>query len=258
MELVLLGTGAAWPDAYRSAPAFLIKSDNENYLLDCGGGVCHQLMKSGVPPSTLTTILLSHMHIDHCVEFPSLVFGAYLTGKTGEFSVYGPKGTEHFTRSIFDDTYNFAKPMMKKLRDKDIVISVMELENGLVLEEGNITIECAPVQHGIPTLAYKITENNKSVVFSGDTAPCDSLINLSMDVDILVAECSFPEEMGKKPGHLIPSQIGDIASKANAKKVILTHLFPPCKGKEEEIINEVSKVFKGEIVIGNDLQTHII
>jgi ribonuclease Z len=258
MELITLGTGAAWPDADRSAPAFLVRHDGIPYLIDCGGGVCHQLMKIGCKPSEISNILLTHIHIDHCVEFPSLVFGAYLTGKVGGFNVYGPMGIKHFTTSIFDDTYNFAKKMMKSLRNVDIDINSSEFDGGVILEENGLIIDSLLMNHGINTLAYRFTANGKKLVFSSDTAPCDNLTKIAENADVLVIECSFPESFGIKNGHCIPSQIGAIAEEANAKSVILTHLFPVCKGKENEIVLEVKKIYSGEVTIASDLQLFII
>lgn len=258
MELITLGTGAAWPDADRSAPAFLVRHEGTPYLIDCGGGVSHQLMKVGCKPSEITNILLTHLHIDHCVEFPALVFGAYLTGKVGGFKVYGPNGTTHFTTSIFDDTYNFAKTMMKNLRKVDIDITSTEFDGGVILEENGLVIDSLPMDHGIETLAYRFIANGKKLVFSADTAPCDNLTKIAENADVLVIECSFPESAGIKNGHCIPSQIGKIAEEANVKSVILTHLFPPCKGKEDEILLEVKKLYSGDVTVASDLQHFII
>ena len=258
MELFTLGTGAAWPDGDRSAPAFLVKHNGIPFLIDCGGGTNHQLMKVGCKPSEITHILFTHIHIDHCVEFPSLVFGASLTGKAGKFQVYGPKGVKHFTDSIFDDTYNFAKGMMRNLRKLEIEIETNEFEQGTILECEGLKIEALPVEHGIETLAYKFTADNKTLVFSGDTQPCENILKIAKGADVLVIECSFPESSGIKKGHCIPSQVGQIAEKANVKRVILTHLFPVCNGKENEMVTEVKKYFSGEVIIAKDLQKFII
>lgn len=258
MKLFTLGTGAAWPDGDRSAPAFLVVVNDEPYLIDCGGGTSHQLMRVGVKPSSITNIFLTHVHIDHCVEFPSIVFGSYLTGKQGSFNVYGPTGVKHFTESIFDDTYDFAKTMMQKLRGLEISINTSEFMDGVVFSNDDLTVTALPVQHGIETLAFKFVADGKTLVFSGDTAPCDNIVEIAKDADVLVIECSFPESSGIKKGHCIPSQVGEIAATARAKKIILTHLFPVCKGKEEEIIEEVKKHYNGEVFIANDLDEYVI
>lgn len=258
MKLFTLGTGAAWPDGDRSAPSFLIVVNDEPYLVDCGGGTSHQLMRIGVKPSTITNVFLTHIHIDHCVEFPSIVFGSYLTGKQGCFNVYGPNGVKHFTDSIFDDTYNFARSMMQKLRGLEIIINTEEFSEGVVFSNDDLTVSALPVQHGIETLAFRFVADGKALVFSGDTAPCDNIVEIAKDADVLVIECSFPETAGVKKGHCIPSQVGEIATAARVKKVILTHLFPVCKGKEDEMIEEVKRHYNGEVHIANDLDEFVI
>jgi len=258
MNITLLGTGAAWPDADRSAPAFLLEHNDVPYLVDCGGGTSHQLMKAGRAPKELDNIFLTHIHIDHCVEFPALVFGAYLTGKEGSFHLFGPQGAAKWSKSIFENTYDFAPQMMKNLRDKEISVITQERDEGKVFEQNGLVVEAIPVDHGFPTIAYKFSAEGQSVVFSSDTQPCDNLVKISQEVDLLIAECSFPEEMGVKKFHLIPSQVGQIAKEAGVKKVLLVHLFPPCKGKEEEIIAEVKKVYSGSVEIGFDLQKVLV
>jgi ribonuclease Z len=254
MNIILLGTGAAWPDADRSAPAFLVEIDEKKLLVDCGGGVSHQLMKAGIAPSSLETVLFTHMHIDHCVEFPSLVFGAYLTGKEGSFAVYGPEGTEHFTTSVFADTYDFARPMMKKLRNMDIAVVTTEVREGRLIAGEGYSVEAAPMEHGFPTVAYRFrSSEGKTLVISGDTAPCDALVEFARDADLLVIECSFRDGGGAKPGHCIPSQVADVCTRSGVKSAVLVHLFPSCKGHEEEILADVRKGYNGEVRIGKDL-----
>jgi len=75
---------------------------------------------------------------------------------------------------------------------------------------------------------------------------------LAAGADVLIHDCAFPDEMGEKPGHTIPRQLGEIAREAGVKKVVLVHLFPPCRGKEEEMIASVQKSFDGEVIVGED------
>ncbi|MDD5739141.1 MAG: ribonuclease Z [Candidatus Peribacteraceae bacterium] len=254
MHFTLLGTGGAWPDAERSSPAFLFEHDDRRILIDCGGGTCRQLMRAGTPPSTLTDILLTHTHIDHCVEFPSLVFGAYLTGKTGEFRARGAKGTAHYCTSIFRDAFDFAPPMMKKLRKLDIDIDAKDVEDHETLTIGDVKVECASMDHGFPAMGFRFSVGGKTIVHSGDTQPCQAITELARGADVLIMECSFPETMGPRPFHCIPSQVGRIAQEADVGRVVLVHLFPPCNGKEKEMIEDVRKQYRGPVEVGQDLQ----
>ena len=231
----------------------MISCQDQHYLIDCGGGTCHQLMKIGVPPPKFTTVFLTHIHIDHCVEFPSFVFGAYLTGKVGPFQLIGPAGVKHFSDSLFNVTYNFARSMMKSLRSKDIDVNVVEVKDGQVFKTDTLTVHALPMEHGINMLGYRFEHDGKSIVLSGDTEPCDNIVKLSTDADLLIMDCSFPEEFGHKKGHCIPSEVGTIAQKANVRNLCLVHLFPTCKGKEQQMITEVSKHYAGNVFVGTDL-----
>jgi ribonuclease Z len=254
MKLILLGTGAARPDAKRAPPSQVIMIDDEPLLVDCGGGTGMSLMKKGVSPSKIHNIFFTHLHIDHCVEYPSIVFGGYLVGRTKEVNVYGPNGTEDFSRTLFEKVYPYAAPLLQKAKGVEMKIIVTEVNSGLVCETEKWKVTTTPVEHGnIDTLAYRIDSGGRSIVISGDTGPCINLIQLARDADILVHECSFPDSAGEKRGHTIPRQLGEIAKKAKVKKVVLTHLFPPCNGHEKEMVESVRKNFSGEVIVGEDL-----
>lgn len=258
MELVVLGSGAAWPDGDRFGPSFAVVHNGETFLIDCGAGVSHQLMKAGLPPSKIKHVLFTHMHIDHCVEFPFFVFGAYLTEKKDEFKVFGPKGTKHFTSSIFDDTYFFAKNMIRDSRNQEILIDTAECDNGVFYNDDGLTIECIQVDHGCEALAYKFTADGKSIVLSGDTAPCENLFSIAKNADLLVLDCSFPNDFGVKRYHCNPTRAAEVANKVNAKKIILCHLSPPCKGNEKVMLDDFHRAYEGEVLIPNDLDKYSV
>jgi ribonuclease BN (tRNA processing enzyme) len=87
-------------------------------------------------------------------------------------------------------------------------------------------------------------------VYSGDTGYTESLIELAKDTDLLLIECSFPDEL-KFECHLTPSEAGKIASASRAKKIILTHLYADCD--EIDIISQVRKYVDVDVIIAEDL-----
>ena len=90
-------------------------------------------------------------------------------------------------------------------------------------------------------------KNGKSMAVSGDTGYCQSIVDLSLEVDLLVLECSFPD--GKEiEGHLTPSLAGRIALESNCKKLLLTHLYPVCD--QFDVVNQCRQVYQGEIILG--------
>ena len=97
------------------------------------------------------------------------------------------------------------------------------------------------------TFSVRIEYNNKSIVYSGDTDYSDEIIKISKNADLLILECSFPY---KTEGHLTPSLCGRIAANANAKKLVLTHMYPECDKVDMKKL--CGKEFSGKIVLAKD------
>jgi|TARA_B100001964_G_scaffold240610_1_gene310820 ribonuclease BN (tRNA processing enzyme) len=254
MNLVLLGTGAVRPEADRSTSNYVVKMGDKKILIDCGGGTSMRLMQAKVSPTTLNSIFFTHLHGDHCAEYPCLVHAAWLMNRKDPLTVFGPSGTQKMHEIFFNDLFTYAYPQIKKLKGIDMDIRITEINEGVIQDNDWGKISAARVIHGpIESYAYRFDSEGKSIVISGDTAPAQSLIELSQGADLLLHECSFPDERGETPAHTIPRQLGEIANKSKVKKVVLTHLFPECKGKENEMVQSIEQNFSGEIIVGKDL-----
>ncbi|MCK5476551.1 MAG: hypothetical protein KAI55_01380 [Candidatus Aenigmarchaeota archaeon] len=92
--------------------------------------------------------------------------------------------------------------------------------------------------HTDESIAYKFIENNKRLVIAGDMDYDEDIIGFFKDADILIVECSYGNNY-KVKGHLIPKECGEIAQKANVKKLILTHLYPILKEVRREEAKEL-------------------
>ena len=119
-----------------------------------------------------------------------------------------------------------------------------------IFVSGGLDIRSAPAAHSHPALSYRLEAEDTSVTISGDTDMSDNLVELARNTDLLICECSMPEG-SKIPGHLVPSEAGAIAQRARARKLILTHFYPPCD--EVDVVSQASKTFSGEILKGEDL-----
>jgi ribonuclease BN (tRNA processing enzyme) len=73
--------------------------------------------------------------------------------------------------------------------------------------------------------------NGKSIAFSGDTDVCEGLVEAARDANLAVFESSFPDGQ-KAVGHLTPGEAGEIASRSNAERLLLTHFYPECEGED--------------------------
>ena len=77
-------------------------------------------------------------------------------------------------------------------------------------------------------------EAGKKVVYSGDTLPANTIIKLAKDADLLIHDATFFEEDFKmKTKHSTLEDVLDVARKANAKKLLLTHVSRRYQNLEE-------------------------
>ena len=292
MRIILLGTGAAIPDPDRNQSAILVTVRGRHYLFDCGHGATHQMVRANVHPATVDTVFLSHLHYDHISEFPFFMISTWITGRETPPVVVGPPDTQFFVDSLLIDGA-FRKDIEARVqypqRRKNLHVlepDVRECKPGIVFEDDLVRVGACYVEHIpreiSPCFGLRLdTIDGQSVVFSGDTAPCDRLIELARDADLLIHECTFPEkaiEFRSKAGigtwaHTSPTELGRIASEARVNSLVATHfghfdttnpvlremmaphmpveLIGP--GFMEDVVTDIRKHWSGDLRIAHDL-----
>jgi len=118
-----------------------------------------------------------------------------------------------------------------------------------------LKIRAGEAVHSIPALGYRIESKTKTVVYSGDTEPTESIRRLAGGADLLIHECSFPEPF-VVTNHSTPKRLGETFRGAGVKRIVLTHLYPQTIGCEDEMVRDVrAGLGPGvEVEIGRDLQ----
>lgn len=242
MKITMLGTGAALPDPDRAQSAILLTLANgKNYLFDCGEGATRQMVRANIDPASVGFVFLTHLHHDHICDYPYFVISSWMLNKQGAPLVLGPKGTKNFVEHLFENgAYHtdFQARSAYPVRQKNIEAicpSVLEVSPGVVFEDEHIKISVDWVEH-LPRevcecFGVRIEAEGKVVAFSGDTAPCEAMVNLARDADLLIHECTFPESFiahRAKTGvgtysHTSPTDLGKIATQANVKSLVATH-----------------------------------
>jgi ribonuclease Z len=277
---MLLGTGAGKADPHRFSPSNLVWVGEEPILVDCGNGALLRMRKAGVYPSEIRRVFITHLHYDHYSDLPYLAIEP-LIGEAafdrGQLEVFGPPGTRRLLRDFertYDpeiDTYAYLEGYE---RTRELARArVTETYDGWSVEVNGWRVTTAQVDHGIvkiPSFAYRFdSPGGRSLVFSGDTVPCDGIRRLAQGADVLVHESTLPEhevELRKERGyawfiHSTPRLAGQVARDAGVAKLVLNHfaawnsfvagkpaydwadLGPPVAREE----------FDGEVVLGLDL-----
>ncbi|NVM00820.1 MAG: MBL fold metallo-hydrolase [Candidatus Helarchaeota archaeon] len=250
IEIVLLGTGVLLPNKSRNASGLIISIKNkykQDFLLfDCGNGVLRQIEKAGIYFKNIYNVFFSHFHADHFSDFGPLVMANRMVNRSDKLFIYGPEGINDIVHALLEKVY----PYLEETLD---FIKIYEIEEGLVKKTSLWKVYSTKVEHP-SSLGYKLEAESKSIIISGDTGYSENLLNLSKDADVLIHECSNPDKEGQfKTSHIIPSKLGEFAKEANVKKLVLTHLYPVCTGREKEMVKSIRKNYKGKVIVGKDL-----
>ncbi|MFX0136193.1 MAG: MBL fold metallo-hydrolase [Candidatus Hodarchaeota archaeon] len=250
IEIVLLGTGVLLPNKSRNASGLIIsikdKYKQDFLLFDCGNGVLRQIEKAGIYFKNIKNVFFSHFHADHFSDFGPLVMANRMVNRSEKLFIFGPEGIEDIVKALLKKVY----PYLEETLD---FIKIHEIEEGLVKKSDLWKVFCTKVEHP-NALGYKIEAESKIIIYSGDTGYSENLLKLSKDADILIHECSNPDKEGEfKTLHIFPSKLGEFAEEANVKKLVLTHLYPVCTGREKEMVKSIRRNYKGKVIIGKDL-----
>ena len=246
MKITIIGSGTAVPRPDRASPCLMIETKESTILCDTGPGTMRQLVRAGKALNDIDLIIYSHFHIDHIADLIPFVFASkYTPGqfRTRDITIMGHHGIK---KLFFDLTQAYGKWIIPE----NFQIKWIETKKS-VFQFNDVSIKTIPVNHIDSSIAVRIEDSNaKSVAYSGDTDYCCEIVQLGLNSDLLILECSFPENM-KCEGHLIPSLAGKIASEAQCKKLLLTHFYPPCD--QADILGPARKEYQGEIIKAEDL-----
>lgn len=239
LKVTLLGTGVGIPQPGRSQSSLLMENGSL-LLFDCGAGTLLRLADAGISMQDLDTVVLTHLHLDHCADLLALANARYLLGLPG-LEVYGPEGIDQWLQA-----QRSAYPYLEKM-----TVSVHEVRpmDAVFLKGCDIFAEEA--KHSVTALAYRVDYGDKSVVYSGDTEPSSRVAALADGADLLIHECSFPEPFDVT-NHTTPRKLGRLLK--NVGRVVLTHLYPQAQGHEDEMAQDVEYVSGIPVEVGYDMQ----
>jgi ribonuclease BN (tRNA processing enzyme) len=243
MKVTILGSGTCVPSLKRAAPSYLIDTGGYKYLIDCGSGTLLQLLKAGHDYRDINGVFITHAHPDHVSDLMPLIHALVATPgfnrKKPLLIVAPPKVIDFYQECLL--------LLMKK--PKDFIIETLSPKGKMMIEE-NILYSTKTI-HSDDSMAYRFETSSSSVVFTGDADYSDTLVDFSQSADILIADCSFPDEM-KTQGHMTPRECGILAEKAKVRTLVLSHIYP-VGVSDDTLLKQCSSVFKGMILIAHDL-----
>jgi ribonuclease BN (tRNA processing enzyme) len=244
ISLVTVGTGTVAPSATRGSPAYWVEHDQLRILLDCGPGTMHRLAQCGLAWEQVTHVALSHFHPDHFGELPALLFALrHATTRVEPVLVLGPPGTVQLVRRL-------AEAYGPWLLDPGYPMGVLDVQAGEPFPLGSAaTLDVHPTPHTPESVALAVQGPEGRLVYTGDTGPSDDLGRWAAGADLLLAECSRPDNLAIA-GHLTPVSAGRLARDAAPKQLVLTHFYPQMDATDIRAI--VARDYPGPISVADD------
>ena len=292
--MVFLGTSGSIPTPERSAPCLAIRRMGELFLFDCGEGAQRQLMRSGLGFPAKMRVFISHLHGDHVFGLPGLLHTLSLLDRRAPLEVYGPPGLRAFLECVrstvglkprFELRIHEVGPGLV-LDGGDYVVRAVWVNHSVptlayALEEkprpGRFHPEKAralgvpegplwkALQLGRPvrTPDGRVVRPEEvvgpprrglKIVYSGDTGPCEALIELAKGADLLVHECTFDDSLAgraEEDKHSTPSVAAEAALRAGVRMLALTHIS--ARYKDATLLLEQARALFSNTILAHDL-----
>jgi ribonuclease BN (tRNA processing enzyme) len=278
-RVVMLGTGTPRPDPNRSGPATAIVVNDTPYLIDFGPGVVRRVTAAyeegiaalGYGGINIKTVFLTHMHSDHTVGYPDLIFTPWVMGRQEPLEVYGPKGikamTEHILKAWQVDIDGRTNGLNQH-NPTGYKVNAHEILPGVIYRDSNVTVTAFPAHHEemVDSFSYRFETPDRNIVISGDTAPTQALIDHSRGCDVLIHEAysmmayrngARPSPEFRRRHHTSAVELAEIANTVKPGLLITYHrsnIGEELSSSDRDVlIAEIRRDYKGDVVAANDL-----
>ena len=274
-NVIMLGTSTPTPELGRAGAGVAIVVNGHAYQFDAGGGTVKRDVDASISlgfpeltPENINYLFLTHLHSDHIQDVYELATSRWWSRKQ-RLTVYGPKGLEKYL-GYLNQAASIEADIRAAGTPKEIITdrhgyeaTAHEIEDGVVFQNDDIKVEAFTVPHGQikPAFGYRVTTPDKVIVLSGDTSYSEKVAEMAKGVDILIHEVASGDQVATKSefwqryhhaSHTMGEDVGRIATMAQPKLLVLYHIqFYDATPKQ--ILEEVHRTYKGEVILANDL-----
>ncbi len=250
MELTVLGCSGSGPGPDSPSSGYLVRAGGHTLALDLGNGTLGALQRH-LDPFALDALLLSHLHPDHCADLSSLVVYRRYHPRPPypvtehRLPVYAP--AEASDRLAAQYGASAAERAETELSD---VLDFQVVHDRARIEVAGCTVLARRVDHVVESYALRVEHGGRSLAYSGDTGPCEALVDLATGADVLLCEATWPHVWPGCPGpprgiHLSGTEAGEHAAAAGVQRLLITHV--PVWFDGAELLAEAEGSFPGPV-----------
>ena len=278
----VLGAGTPTPSPTRFGSSFVVEVAGEHIMVDCGPAATYKLVQAGLWPTAVDYLFFTHHHFDHDVDYPCFLLCRWdqSVGRENRLQVYGPTLTEKITEDLIGENGTFAHdwkarvnhPLSQRvfvnrggtLPRKPPDVFAKDVGPGKVYARKDWEMSAAHAEHVQPyldSLAYRLDTPDGSIVFTGDTQPCQTVTELARGADVMLCMCwDLQEEMdqnGEAAFQCGTTGAARMAQEAGVKKLVLVHVGSNLSGHGamEKGIGDVKSIYDGDLVFSDELMS---
>ena len=241
--VTILGSANAVPKIGQDNTHLLIQANHKTVMVDCGDNPVAKLAAAGSHINQVNDLILTHFHADHMGSLPLLIMDMWLEKRESPLTIHGLEITLSKARSLLE-VFNWQD--WKGMFPVNFNVIPDAGHEGFILDE-DLAISTLMVQHLVPTIGLRIEIMEKKVIaYSCDTEPCENVLKLASQADVLLQEAA-----GEGKGHTSPAQAGWLATRAGVKKLVLIHY--DSRIDEERLLADARSEFTGEVVLAKDM-----
>jgi ribonuclease BN (tRNA processing enzyme) len=245
MRLTVLGCSGSVPMGGAAASGYLLSSGPAKLVLDLGNGTLSQL-GCCLDPFDLNALVFSHLHADHCADFPALtVYRRYHPNPP-----YDPRWYRLPVYAPDDAAERFAM-MYAPCAEERAGADLSDVHEFHSLPEeparlGPFTLRAVPVAHPCPAYGLRVSAGGRTLAYTGDTGPVEALRELTAGADTVLSEATWTAAHDRPESvHLSGAQAGELAAAAGTGRLLLTHIAPWTR--VDEVVAEARAAFAGEV-----------
>ena len=284
-EIYVLVGGTPTPTADRFGSSHVLKIGDELLMFDCGPAATHKLVKAGLFPTQVDNLFFTHHHFVHNIDYPCFLLCRWdqAAGNANELHVYGPTLTEEITQGLIGENGVFSPDWRARVGhplSQQIYVNrggtlprvppnpqAKNVGIGEVASGKNWEVIAASAEHVQPwldSLAYRVDTSQGSVVFTGDTQPCQSVIDLAKGADMMLCMCwddqEIMDENGEAGGQCGTTGAARMAQEAGVEKLVLVHVGPHLSGHGpmEKGIGDIRRIYDGQLIFSEELMRIVL
>lgn len=236
MRVTVLGCGAAYPRPGGACSGFLVTSGDTNVWIDAGNGTFSNLQLH-LSHREIDALVVTHAHGDHISDILPLMYalGFDTVADTVTVPLYAPPEVAQIVSWPLGDT---SLAIFKRVFEPRSIAEPFEV--------GPLRFEPFRTNHPAETYGLRVTDGERALVYTSDTALFPELVDRCRDADLLVIEATYVEGADAPPNvHLWAREAGKVAADAGTKRVVLTHVWPTFD--PEQAVREAAETYDGPL-----------